>query len=221
MLRRRQQKGDERLIACPDQRLLVVVNFKCGFATMNRYLALSESVRTRNPVTLSRWRFGWPWQRVLFYRDPVERLISFYNNWIVGKSEQELLSRGKRNFYVELFRDCGREETYRWFREADPATKASDEAMARFLDCLPGFLDRDGHVMPQSWIYRRSGLTVEWFHRLLPMTETLNFLKERFGVKGRIHNRTGSNKLLQSINRDPVEAFCREHYAQDYKDLPL
>lgn len=218
---RRLLKGDPRIIACPGQRVLIVVNYKCGFATFNHELNMRSDIRTRNPVGLRYWREWRHWEHVLFYRDPVERLLSFYNKWIVARTEDDLISKRKRNYYREIFLAGGGQAAYRRFAQASAEEKVEDRMINQFLHCLPGFLYKDGHVTPQSWIYRSAGLTPSFFDQFLPTTETVNFLRDRLSVDATIRNQTRSADRFVDINREPVIEFCREHYAQDYEDLPL
>ena len=213
--------ADRRFILCPARDLLVVVNYKCGYATLNRQLAENPAVETRNlsgPLSLWRRLFR---RNVLFYRNPYERFASFYNNWIVNKTQARLHSTGKRNYLKEFILPSGGEAVFERFTNASKEERATTPFLREFLTLFEPHVYVDGHTQPQHMIYSRVGLPVSIFRDRRPTTQTVDFLAEEFGVDAQIFNVTGGGGREELRYDEALIAFCNRVYARDFADFDI
>ena len=216
---RMSRMGDRRVILIDEIKVAAVINYKCGYATLNNYINIDENIKSHNPKSIVDI-LDINYRKVIFFRDPYERFVSFYKGWIANSTEQSLLSRGKKNYY-KLIKDFGGKNLYEKFCRANAIEKMNTEMFEDFIGICEPFYKDDRHTVPQSDIYRRHGLTVELFDEKIPTRQTTKFIYDNFGTSVKPRNVTNSNIHKEILNNRSLIEFCDRHYQNDFIDFEI
>ena len=201
--------GNPRIIVSHEKKLIIVNNYKAGFATFNNALNKNEAIPVENPNTLKEIQPLSNYRKVLFFREPHARFVSFLNDKVI-------LGRGNSETLNKLIRFSGGDailpELERVRRNEHPDRAGFIE---EFIEYLSPVIHVDGHTVPQHMIYTRQGLDLDFFDAIHDYTFNTAFLKQEFGLDVPVRNQTGSKQLFDTLMTPKVKAFCSVWYAVD------
>ncbi len=215
-----------RILLHHEKKLLFVVNFKCGFTTLNHvaemagldlsHKDLRHLEKAPDPHDIRGYK------KVLVARNPLDRFYSYYYGWLVDKGEF-FQSGGKKiaNFAYRIMREVMTRQDYNKFVEADKADRASSELIDLYLDYLPVVLMRNEHTHPQFYIYTLAGLSVKYFDEIIDTKQISTRLSAMLEMDIPVANRSSYDARIRAgaIDDDRGAAVIKSIYKKDFADL--
>ncbi|MFK7752091.1 MAG: hypothetical protein AB8B51_06035 [Sedimentitalea sp.] len=194
-----------------DGQLAILVNYKCGFATLHNALVLNRTDSDFAYADAPEQDVKAASQAVLFVRDPAARLRSFFRNWIIDKA------------YGTDDKQHGYEFSKNWLTARDyaklTAASGDEKNTAAFIEFYinrigPAFWT-DQHTAPQWRLLQNHNLDLSDLSAVLNYRENTTFLRDHCGLDVAVRN------VSLSSGPDPLDcpavtAFCKTLYARDY-----
>ncbi len=214
-----------RILANADRRILVVTNFKCGFTAVHRAVAddAAWTSPAQRPPDLRRWLatvdIG-DWQRILITRNPYDRFLSYYFNFVAGEDEPFPHSPGHRNIASENLTKVMPPEEFQRFAGLDRAERATAPEIERFASYLPLIYMINRHTHPQCHIWKKAGLRRSFFTSLVDTEDLSTRLGSMIGATIAVRNKSLNPRSdrAEPLTRRAVKAL-NECYAPDFTEL--
>jgi hypothetical protein len=219
------ERSRSRVLIHHQKEILIAVNFKCGFSTLNHVAKSAGLDITRKDL---RHLTGQPiphkfsnYTKVLISRNPVDRFLSYYHGWIVDKREFfQYRGETTKNFAYTNMHDVMAAPDYSNFIGADSAALASNEFISLYLGYFPAILMRDSHTHPQYFIYTEAGLSVEFFDEVIDTSEISTKISDMLEIDIPIVNRSSySRHGREEVLNTKEKAIIESIYMKDFLEL--
>lgn len=217
-----------RIVINETRKLLLMANFKCGFSAINRVIADQKdySVEIRNGVELRPWLETHDlasFHSIFVSRNPYDRLLSFYFNWLVDKDETyERPADGKQveNWAFSNLKSLMTPEEYKAFANRPAEERGSAGVFAEFVRYLPEYHMLNPHTHPQHLLYSKAGLTFDCFDR---QVDTEDLSESLSGVLGadipRANPSSNKPRYREDFFSGEIAGLFNDVYARDLRDL--
>lgn len=204
---------DQRIFVSNAGDSVVLVNYKCGFSTINNALVkgienpdFHFTEHPREAVQAAR-------RSVLFVREPASRLKSFFRNWVVSKTYQS--ADKQRGF--EFAERWMQPKSFERLVSAPREEKNTAQFLEFFLQEIGPAIMYEGHLVPQWCLLSKFGIPLDQIGEVLSYRENIAFLEREFGINAEITNITRTEADgADPLDSDALEAFCQVIYARDY-----
>jgi hypothetical protein len=157
------------------------------------------------------------YKKYLIVRDPLERYLSFYINWIIEKEPTFVDKQGNLNHGFRILKEVISKEAYAQFTNLTSFERRTAESINFYTCYLNKFYMKDAHTQPQSLIYAKKGMQIDIFDKVVPIKKLNTFIRQLFGVEIPVLNRTKHKKV--NLRTKYVELICKSVYKSDYEDF--
>jgi hypothetical protein len=209
-----------RILFSDADQMIVFTNFKVGFTSLNQTLpklGWSTEIRAadkQRPLMRERRRYV----KAFIYRDPAERLVSYYKNWIIDKAPDYVAPGGSGNHGFQNIKRFFPKQLTRAFYEATQEELRSKAFFESWLENLQYSWHRDRHTQPQHMIYTEFALGIEDMRYVVPLPKLNDWMKEKLRVELPTGNRSNSQEVSHFLT-GKVQDFTRFVYVRDYRDF--
>ena len=209
-----EKRVDKRLFLDKRNNVLFAANLKCGYSSLNN--AVFADGFPGDFVNIANLEDGIDadTRTILFTRDPADRFLSFYANWVIDKDYSQTPDWGvlkifQRNFSAAYFQEL---------THASAEEKATPAFLDEFIINFAPFVTADRHTAPQFLLYQHYGKSIRFFTDIIDFKENITLIKELYGVNLNITNKTNPGHKAR-LNTERLQAFCETVYGRDYKEL--
>lgn len=217
-----------RIVINKPRKLVLMANFKCGFSAINQVISEEDgfSVAIKNGRELKPWLkdndFS-SYRSVFISRNPYDRLLSFYFNWLVDKEETyERPSDGEKidNWAFSNLKELMILEDYQDFAGLSASKRGTPEAFSSFIQHLPDYYMMNPHTHPQHLLYSMAGLSIDQFAEQVDIENLSAMLSGLFGTEIPTAN-PSSNKprYRNEFFSSEAATIFNELYSRDLSDL--
>ena len=141
-----------RVILNIKKRTLILVNYKCGFSALNDYLS-PNWIRVHPRISPIICLLFKKWLKIVFvYRDPEDRFISFYRNWMIKRLHRDGASQ---NPFIKLLKENSNNSDVALYLE-NLESKKPDLLIDEFMKVFHTIYNLDGHTRQQVDLMRQN-----------------------------------------------------------------